>query len=166
MLNFSILEHYSAKTINNDLRSLFVALKKCFGLSTKGIIVFLASYAFYNNDFTYPYKNALTNTEDEELSGKVLQIRSGTDSEWNNLLNALVLKLALNDSVSFEQALGNKELYNKYIDQLIDRATHAAYYLLDNDLNSYKTGLSSRKKHAFTLDMLLVLKEFEEGRLF
>ena len=169
MYNFNITEHFSAKTLDNKHRPIYDALKKYFGISTKGTLLLLATYGLYSENVQYEpsaINNLKESNDTERNSGKILQIRSGTDSEWNNFFNSIILKLAKMDETSFDKTFGDKETYNKYVDTLIDYAHQTAEYFLDNELNSYKKGVTTSNSDKFIQDMLLILKELEEGSPF
>ncbi len=169
MADYNVQNHYSAKTLDPQYAVLYEGFKKHFGFSNKATIVLMAAYTIYSEhvDMENIDTNAVIDNENAGAkSGKVHQIRSGTDAEWNNFLNALILKLAKRDDVPFEQVFGDKQTYNKYLDEVI-RCSYLAFdHLLENDLNSYKKGISSSDVNGFIQDALLVLKELEEERPF
>ena len=168
MYNYDIGGHFKVKTLENKGRPIYDALNKYFGISNKGAFILMATYAIYSENVDLEQK-VETNVNEEvpdSKKEKLLQIRYGTDSTWNNYLNATILRLAKIDGVSFEQALGQKEIYNKYLDKLNIYAHAASSYLLKNDLNSYKKGVNDNNSHNFIQDMLSIFEELEESTPF
>lgn len=165
MRNYNTSDHYTAKTINTKYPHFYEKLKEYFEYTNKASVIFLGVYGLYSDQIKteiFYQANEFKSVKNDKLN----QIRGGTDTEWNNLLNALLIKISLKDNVSIEDLLGDKDLYNKYLDMLLRGSENVLEYLMDNELNSYKTAISPSNKENFIMNILLLIDSVNESEIF
>lgn len=151
-------EPFKAKNLDRRLDNLIESLGKYFKLSNKLSFIFLAAYGIKNN----------VDISNYVYQGPGVMFRYETDKEYNILLDILIVKIAkmYDSNINVVDIFNKEELYNRYFDLLFRYANATGIVLLENELVSYRRRITSENENYFILDVLNILKDFDEMDVF
>ena len=150
---------FSNKAFDTSVVPLIKGLNECFGLSTKASFVFLAAYGM-----KYPDRIDFSNRISYEAKGRGSEWRDDTDNETlGPAVDILIERQAQKDGYTFQQVRTDGVLLKKVTDELMAIATCTALWMLNNDLESFKKGVSPSNKQDFIIIVADFLKELAES---
>ena len=150
---------FSNKAFDTSVVPLIKGLNECFGLSTKASFVFLAAYGM-----KYPDRIDFSDRVNFEAKGRGSEWRDDTDNETlGPAVDILIERQASKDGLTFQEVRTNGALLKKVTDELMAIATCTALTMLNDELASFKKGISSSNKQDFIIIVASYLKELAES---